>query len=158
MLVLSLTAHATVMVHLNLDELSRRSDAVVVGTVTDMHTQLINGYPWTVATVSVDQSLLKKASGSIRVQVPGGIQLINGRMLVTHVDGAPSLNRLQKAVFFLRGKAPENMQFVGWNQGFWSIHNSGGREVAVSSYETSVPQQLWLDDLKSRVQKARSQK
>lgn len=157
LLAVVLSAYATVMVHLDLDELSRRSDAVVVGTVTDTHTIFVHGYPWTVATLSVHESLLKSTSGSIRVQIPGGVQVINGRVLVTRVDGAPSLTRLQKAVFFLRGNAPENMQLVGWNQGFWPISNVGGREVATSGDESSAFPQLSLEDLKSRVQKARRQ-
>lgn len=152
-----LNAPASVLLHLDLQELSRRSDFVVVGTVTDMNTITINGIPWTVATLSVHDSWLKTAPASLRVMVPGGVRLVHGRMLMTRVDGAPVLSRLQKAVFFLRGKAAENLQLVGWEQGYWTVRSeaAGTREVAVSGDESIAPVQWTIEELRARVQKAR---
>lgn len=150
------TATATVMIHLDVDELSRRSDAVVVGTILDTTTRMIDHYPWTVATVEVHDSFLKGMSRTIQVEVPGGIQTINGKMLVTRVDGAPAFQKMDQAVFFLRGRAPENFQVVGWSQGFWHVRNVNGRETALAADDSGL--QFSLEELRAKVQRAAREK
>lgn len=149
-------ATATVMIHLDVDELSRRSDIVVVGTIVDTTTRIVDHYPWTVATVEVHDSFLKGVSRTIQVETPGGIQMINGKMLVTRIDGAATFRKMDKAVFFLRENVPQSFQLVGWSQGFWHIQNTNGKEMAVAGDESGV--HLSLEELRARVQKAAREK
>ncbi len=152
----SFSAQATVQKKLSLTELTSKSALVAVGRVVDLRYLTVNSRVWTIVTVMVETSVKGRGENSIQLRIPGGMQTINGRTLVTKVEGTPEFNRMQRGVFFLNGKAPAYFDLVGWNQGFWKVQTQNGREVAIaSSQETdpdvSVPLDRFLYDIRNAV-------
>jgi len=153
LLLTSFQVQATVQKKLSLSELTGKSALVAVGRIVDLQYLTVNSRPWTIVTVMVETSVKGKGEKSVQLRVPGGMQNLNGRTLVTKVDGTPDLSRMQRGVFFLNGKAPAYFDLVGWNQGFWKVETQDGRDVAVaSSQETdpavSVPLDRFLNDVR----------
>lgn len=149
-------AHATVQKKLSLGELTGKSALVAVGRVVDIRYLTVDSRAWTIVTVAVETPVKGSGSNSFQFRLPGGMQIINGRTLVTKVEGTPELNRLQRGVFFLSGRAPAYFDLVGWNQGFWKVETQNGHDVVVASSqeadsEASVPLDRFLNEVRNAV-------
>lgn len=131
-------APATVVDRLTFSELARRADRIVVGKVIDIRYEVIGGEAWTVVT-ALPELQYKGKDSTVTFRIPGGRQIVNGRILVTAVEGAPQFHILQKGVFFVGGQAPEYFQLLGWNRGFWPIEIRAGREMVLEN--TNEPDQ-----------------
>lgn len=147
-------ANATTMVKLNVDSLSQQSNTVAVGQVVEMRSVMIHGEPWITATVLVEKSLKGYANGFLYLRIPGGVHPINGRLAMTKVEGTPDLHLTERGVFFLQGRAPQYMDLVGWNQGYWRVTNVAGKDYVTRSDESSPV--ISLDRLTQDVSKASS--
>ena len=155
-LLVSFSAQATVQKKLSLAELTGKSAVVAVGRVIDIRYLTVDSRVWTIVTVALERSVKGRGENSILLRVPGGMQTINGRTLVTKVEGTPELNRMQRGVFFLNGRVPAYFDLVGWNQGFWKVETQNGREVAVASSQeadpdVSIPLDRFLNDIRNAV-------
>lgn len=156
---ISFSTHATVQKKLSLTELTNKSALVAVGRVVDLRYLTVDSRVWTIVTVMVETPVKGRGQNSIMLRIPGGLQTINGRTLVTKVEGTPELNRLQRGVFFLNGNAPAYFDLVGWNQGFWKVETQNGHEVALaSSQETDTGEALPLDRFLNDIRNAAREK
>jgi len=154
-LLFSFSAQATVQKKLSLTELTGKSAVVAVGRVVDLHYLTVDSRVWTIVTVVVETPVKGRGQNSVKLRIPGGMQTINGRTLVTRVEGTPELTRLQRGVFFLNGKAPAYFDLVGWNQGFWKVETQNGQEVVTaSSQETDASAALPLDRFLNEIRNA----
>jgi hypothetical protein len=138
---------------LTLPTLTEKADLVGIGRVVDLENRVINGQSWTFASVTMEKGLKGRSGGQVRVKIPGGQQTIQGRILVTKVEGAPELNVNQRAVFFLNGKEQEDYVFTGLGSGFWRVETKEGMEVAAPA-TTPEAAHIPLNRLVSEVERA----
>jgi hypothetical protein len=155
-LLLSREVMATMGRSLSVESVTQQSDLIVTGTVVDQRFVMIDNQPWTLITVMPDESVKGSARGAVHFRIPGGIWQKDGLPVVTRVEGAPQLELMEKGVFFLHGTAPQYLDLVGWNHGYWKVQSDSGHEVAVSASNPveSVP----LDRLLHRVRSVSKRK
>jgi hypothetical protein len=136
------TASATIIQRLELKDLQQSASSVVLGRVTDIHYQTFQNRPWTIITLKVEKSLKGSGSGTVRFRIPGGMQTLDGRTLVTKVEGVPEIRLHERAVFFLEAKPPSFAGLLGWNQGLYRLIQNNGVEFVLRSDGTQSPQKL----------------
>jgi len=155
-LLLSTAGQATSVVAMNLDELTQRSDAIVIGTAKNvtygMHPTA--GYPVTKTTFKVDETLYGDESVQERtVSVVGGPA---GNGLVTVVPGMPRFKVDEKAVLFLvTDPATGNAVPTGLQQGVFRIKVDPKTE---KEYIVNQSVDLGVTSLNSDAAKARTKK
>lgn len=132
-------ARAVEAEHLSRAALAGQADVVVIGRITGLKSAVIHGQVWTVATISPERSLKGRPAATLRVQIPGGEQVIGGRTLVTRIEGAPVLNVNQKGLFFLNHGDSDVHHLTGVNQGYWRIETVSGKEVVTSVSGSAEP-------------------
>jgi len=140
-LLFAMQTEATIIKKMSIRDLSSDADQIISGRVVDLQYENVNGYLWTLATIRISKSVKGMISGSVQIRIPGGRQTVNGRTLVTQIEGAPVLNNLDEGVFFLESRPPAYPQVLGWEQGYFRISRIGGREY-FSSARQSEPQPL----------------
>ncbi len=113
---------ATTILPMSLEELTRRSDSIVVGKVTSVaYTKnAATGYPETRTTFTVQNPVYgDEKAAEVVVAVPGGPV---GNGLVTIVPGMPVFKVDERAVLFLVKDADRGVSFpVGAEQGVYRI-------------------------------------
>lgn len=114
---------ATTVKAMKLDELTQRSDAIVVGEVTAIATktsQETGSYPETHTTFEVQEVLFGQESATqITVTTIGGPA---GNGLVTKVPGMPEFRVDEKAVLFLVSDQAKGVTIpTGLNQGVFRV-------------------------------------
>jgi hypothetical protein len=77
------------------------SDVVVLGTVHAVHTTRLDGELVTIATVTVEESLLGEPEPSLEVVVPGGFDLDRRVPIATVVSGQTQLASGERLILFL---------------------------------------------------------
>ena len=143
------TARSTETSKLSVTDLTKAAQVVILGRIVNLKTIVLNGEPWTIATFAVEQTLKGDAKGMIYFRIPGGMQQVNGRTLVTKVEGAPELSTMQRGVLFLSGRAPEYFTPVGLGQGYWRVEAENGRDVVrPSEYVPDSPAQPLVEFLR----------
>ncbi len=113
---------ATTILPMSLEELTRRSDSILVGKVKSVtFTQNeVTGYPETRTTITVENPVYgdEKAT-EVVVAVPGGP---TGNGLVTIVPGMPRFKVDERAILFLVKDKDRGVSFpVGAEQGVYRI-------------------------------------
>ncbi len=119
---LALSVQATTVAPLSLEEMTRRSDSIVVGKATSVTYGFNNraGYPETRTTFTVESGLYGDSTGeSVVVCLPGGPA---GNGLVTVVPGMPKFKVDERAVLFLvKDKSRDVAIPTGLEQGVFRI-------------------------------------
>lgn len=100
------------------------------------------GQPWTIVTLHIEKTLKGDSTFSIEFRIPGGMQSIDGRTLVTRVDGVPDIKNQERGVFFIESLPPSYPGLFGWNQGFYRIVEKNGKEYAVRSDGMREPRKM----------------
>lgn len=153
------SAHGTVATNASPSSVAREADVIAVGRVVNLETIVQNGDPWTIATIVPEQSVKGKSSTQIRIRIPGGQHMVNGRTMITAVEDAPVLNINQKAVFFVNSNEDTDVyDFTGLNHGYWRVENRSGQEVAVPSANDAapaVPLDRFMSDIREAMKEAK---
>lgn len=97
-LLLPTGARATTLEKLGTADLTRRSVAVIAGSVTAISVDVVNGEARTAVTFAVSRSLKGAATRSVTAYVPGG-RLPNG--LIERVDDMPTFTLGERCVVFI---------------------------------------------------------
>ncbi|MFN7951336.1 MAG: hypothetical protein U0610_06400 [bacterium] len=131
-------AFATTMVALDVGQLARHSNAVVIGKVGDVHVQADKpGVPLTRAIVHVSESLRGDLSGDVEVLSPG-------------FPGSPSFASGDELVLFITSRDGLNV-LTGYQQGhFRVLHDKDGNRVldrALPTHDRAAAGSRSLDDL-----------
>jgi hypothetical protein len=124
------------------EELRTKATSVVLARVAKVQYETHGGQPWTIVTLQIEKRLKGDSNSSIQFRIPGGMQSVDGRTLVTRVDGVPHLNNHERGIFFLESSPPSYPGLVGWNQGFYRIVEKNGQEYAVRSVGTREPRKM----------------
>jgi hypothetical protein len=111
---------------------------VVLGRVIRLRTVQEGKQIWTIAAVLPEHAMKGRPASPVEFRIPGGARQVNGRTLVTKVDGVPELKIMQKAVFFLNPSSSPYFELTGWYQGFWKVETRNGRELTASNEEGVV--------------------
>lgn len=117
------SAQATTVKAMNLDELTQRSDSIIVGEVTSITTktpQETGSYPETHTTFEVQDTLAgAQKTQAITVSTIGGPA---GNGLVTKVPGMPEFRVEEKVVLFLVSDAAKGVFIpTGLSQGVFRV-------------------------------------
>lgn len=120
-LLVPLAATASTMLALDLGQLTRAADEVVVGEVIGLQAEPIRGGIITRVTVRVEAAVAGRAGegDELEIVVPGGE--FDGIGMLVH--GAPRLVHGRQYLLFLRRHAPE-YQVVGMAQGAWPLRRA----------------------------------
>lgn len=127
MCLLTVPAHATVLVAADLGELARDAIAIARGRVVSVDARWTEDRRTTETLVTLDvESYLKGDLGSsVQFRVPGG-QLGRYRSIVV---GAPEFTSDERVIVFLGARGPSIPHLVGFSQGVYRVvpaANSGG--------------------------------
>ncbi|RAL21676.1 hypothetical protein DL240_12535 [Lujinxingia litoralis] len=118
LLTFSSTAWATTLERLDLQELVVNSDAVVIGQVTRIETELDErGRVHSIIEVRVDESLKGAPGQTVTIRQLGGVHGDIG----TRVAGMPRLNVDDQAMLFLSGDVHQAVAVTGMAQGFFRL-------------------------------------
>ena len=137
------------------EELRTKATSVVLARVAKVQYETHGGEPWTIVTLQIEKTLKGDSNSSIQFRVPGGMQSIDGRTLVTRVDGVPDIKNRERGIFFLESLPPAYPGLYGWSQGFYRIVEKNGKEYAVRSDGTKEPRKI-EDFLKDFAKESRS--
>ena len=132
-LCLPIWCSATTLQKLTLPELRDHAVSVVVARVADLRYQSFNGRIWTIVELQVENALKGNSSGRVHFRIPGGMRSVNGRTLVTQVDGVPEIRDGERGIFFLETRPPAFADLVGWNQGFYRLIEKNGKQYVLRS-------------------------
>jgi hypothetical protein len=140
LLLLPVFCSGTTLQKLTLPELRTHAASVVIGKVAELRYRTINGRIWTIVELQVEKTLKGNVSGRVHFRIPGGMQSVNGRTLVTRVDGVPQIESRDRGIFFLETNPPAFADLVGWNQGFYRLIEKNGKEYVLRSDQTQPSQ------------------
>ena len=127
-LMVSVSAGASVVIALDLQELTAEADRIVVGQVVWVEPIRIgNGMIRTRYRIQVEQDLRGSGDREIIVETLGGRI---GR-LAMRVEGAPSFALGDRAVVFVRGEGDAIFHPVGMAQGVMRIERENGRDMVI---------------------------
>ncbi len=136
-LVLAISAGATTIARMNLDELTRAAHVVARGKCLSSDARWDGGYIVTVNTFAVSESLKGSAQGQITVRLLGGKV---GHMKAT-VDGVPQFERGDDVFLFLEPTREGDLSVTGWVQGAFRVQadpQTGKELVSQDSASFSV--------------------
>ena len=132
----------TTLQKLTLPELRNHAASVVIARVAGLRYHSFNGRIWTIVELQVEKALKGSSSGKIYFRIPGGMQSVDGRALVTRVDGVPELKPGERGIFFLETTPPAYADLVGWNQGFYRLIEKNGKQYVLRADATQPLQTL----------------
>ena len=124
------------------EELRTKATSVVLARVAKVQYENHGGQPWTIVTLEIEKALKGDSTSSIQFRIPGGMQSIDGRTLVTRVDGVPEIKNRERGIFFLESFPPSYPGLYGWDQGFYRIVEKNGQEYAVRSDGMREPRKM----------------
>ncbi|HKI06436.1 MAG TPA: hypothetical protein VKK31_30935 [Thermoanaerobaculia bacterium] len=153
LLVLALPAGASTFLAMSQEELVEKSGAVVAGRVVEVSSYWNREGTaiFTEAVIEVQDSLLGKAPGHVRVRTFGGE--VGDVKLVA--PGFPTFARGEKLLLFLEPKKDGFHRVLGYQQGQFRIRpDPSGREMAVPSWEADTARILKADGTTLRVPRA----
>ena len=136
----------------------QKLDSVRCGTsCRTCNTETHDGQAWTIITLQIEKTLKGDSNSSIQFRIPGGMQSIDGRTLVTRVDGIPEIKNGERAIFFLESMPPAYPGLFGWSQGFYRIVEKNGQEYAVRSDGLQEPKRMedFVKDFQKDSQRSR---
>lgn len=120
-------ANATTVVQMDVDDLTAAADAIVVGTVTDIKAELVDGRVFTEITVKVETSLKGEPGQSLVIKHLGG----RTAELATYVAGMPHFEKGERALLFLEDKG-KTWVTVGLSLGKWTLTGEGDDMKAIA--------------------------
>jgi len=133
-LLLCTSAHGLSVVSRSFDELVQRADLVLVGTVTDVHSEFAaGGLDQNTIFSYVNFNDLQVVKGKVTAEayvlrVPGGVM---GRFAQDY-PGIPAFQTGQRYLVFIRGNQHDFFPVVGISQGVFRIlSNAQGQQVVV---------------------------
>jgi len=124
------------------EELRTKATSVVLARVAKVQYETHGSEAWTIVTLQIEKTLKGDSNSSIQFRIPGGMQSVDGRTLVTRVDGVPEIKNRERGIFFLESQPPAYPGLYGWNQGFYRIVEKNGQEFAVRSDGTKEPRKM----------------
>jgi hypothetical protein len=135
--------HGTILQKLSLSELKSAASSVHLARVTQLQYVSEGGGVWTIVTINIEKTLQGNFTvSSVRFRIPGGQQSIDGRTLVTKVDGVPEFHPSERGIFFLESAPPSYSGLLGWNQGFYRVIQRKGEDYVVRSDGIQGPVKL----------------
>jgi hypothetical protein len=145
---LATIVHATILKEFSLSELRMKSDAIVQARVEKIEYQTVQGKPWTILHLRIEKSIRGTSSRLMTLRLPGGQETVNGRTLVTRVEGVPEVRLQERGIYFLESTPPSYPELLGWFQGYYRIIQRNQEEYALRSDGTQKPiklQEFWRE-------------
>ena len=144
-------AAATTLKTFTQAEIRSKADSILIGRVAKIEYEMVDGRPWTLVSVKTEKTLKGHPAEVLRFRIPGGRQSVDGRTLVTRVDGVPEIRDQERGIFFLESQSPFYRGLLGWEQGFYRLVQKNGADYAVRSDGGETP--LKLDEWIKQFQK-----
>jgi hypothetical protein len=152
MFLMAVSAYATTVQRLGLEDLTKKAHSIVVGRVTNSRTYWSSNRKliFTSYTLQVDENIKGQAAQSVEITTIGGkigdVEL--------HVSGMPSFQAGESAVVFLEQSAGYQT-VLGLGQGKFTVNggqvvNSVG-DLSFPDGRPGVPTKMPLPDFKNRI-------
>jgi hypothetical protein len=116
-LALALSARATTIVHMNMEELTNSAQLVARGKCVASEARMDGGMIWTFTTFEVSETLKGNAARQITVRLLGGKV---GHMKST-VDGVPQFRPGEEVFLFLEPTREGDLSVTAWVQGTFRV-------------------------------------
>ncbi len=117
LLMLVLSAGATTIVRMNLDELTGAAHVVARGKCVSSEARWDRGNIWTFTTFEVEETLKGTVPQQITIRLPGG----KVWHLTSTVDSVPQFRTGEEAFLFLEPTAAGDLSVTGWVQGTFRV-------------------------------------
>ena len=162
---LAITAGATTIVRMSLDELTGAAQTVARGKCTSSEARMDGGYIWTFTTFDVSETLKGSNSRQVTVRLLGGKV---GHMKST-VDGVPQFTPGDDVFLFLEPMREGDLSVTGWVQGTFRVQRDAqtGKETvtqdsaafsvfdpATRQFKTEGSRNLPIETFRLRVREA----
>jgi hypothetical protein len=114
---------ATTIARLDLPQMVRAADAIVVGRVVAADPHWMGGVLFTRYTLAVEETLLGEGRQAVHVLAPGGIDRGRRVPIGMAVAGAPTFVANERALLLLTAMpdSPGDFALVGFNQGRFTV-------------------------------------
>jgi hypothetical protein len=121
-------------------DMARRSAMIITGQCVETRTNWIERTLYTVATVSVGETIKGDPSSTVNVLLPGGIDIKRNIPVAMTFAGAPVMFQNDKVLLFLANSnaMPNSYSIMGFAQGKFTIVEKGG-EPMVSPNQAVAP-------------------
>ena len=135
LVLLSAMAHATTVVKKTFDDLLKESDAIVLGTVSDVASQYVGEKKDIVTHVTLSNLTVLHgalAASTLVLRQEGGD--VQGD--VVHIEGSPVFSKGDRVIVFIKGNGTEMIPFVGWTQGVFRVfQDSATKKERITDHE-----------------------
>jgi hypothetical protein len=128
-------AHAAILEHLSLDDLTLKSSAIVRAKVIGSYADFRGSMIYTHWKVQVEQRLKGTNRSTIEVLIPGG----SARGFHQDVSGAPKLLIGKEYLLFLWTSRRGSTYITGLSQGLFELRKNAGGEWMVSRASSGEP-------------------
>lgn len=136
--ILAISAGATTAPQLDIPDLTRQADVIVLATATTDHSVWIEGNLYTSVTLEVHETLKGKTAPQVTLILPGGVDADRPVPVATLWPGQPRIDPGERVLLFLRelstARPPrhDTYSIVGFSQGKFTLGNDAdGAAVAV---------------------------
>jgi hypothetical protein len=133
-LVLAISAGATTIARMNLDELTRAAHVVARGKCVSSEARFDNGNIWTFTTFEVEETLKGSAVGQITIRLPGG----KVGHLTSTVDAVPQFRAGEEAYLFLEPTAAGDLSVTSWVQGTFRVRRDAATAKETVTQDTAA--------------------
>jgi len=126
---------------LSLEQMAQGAQLIVIGECTGTQSQWAGRNLYTLATVSVTESLKGAAPGTLRVAIPGGIDSNRRFPIAMTYPGAPQFALGEEVIVFLddtQSEIPNSYAVMGFPQGKLSVNQGSNGEKVVMSDMTKA--------------------
>jgi hypothetical protein len=129
---------------MSMEQMTRGAAMIVVGECTGTKSQWVERRLYTLATVTVTESLKGAAPEKVTIAIPGGIDSNRSVPIAMTYAGAPRFSLGEGVVVFLddaQSEIPDSYSVMGFAQGKFSVAKDQNSEPVVMRDMTKAPVQ-----------------
>ena len=140
---------------LSMEQMAQGAALIVVGDCTETKSQWVERRLYTLATVTVKESLKGSAPEKVTVAIPGGIDSNRRFPIAMTYAGAPQFSLGEGVVVFLddtQSEIPDSYSVMGFAQGKYSINKASDGEPVVMRDMTKATVQTGAGAIRGNLQ------
>jgi hypothetical protein len=128
--------------------------AIVIGQCTETKSRWVERRLVTDATISIAETIKGTAAGTLKVELPGGIDANRKAPIAMTYAGAPQISLDEKVFLFLIGPddGSNSYSVMGFAQGKFSVGQANSGEEVVTRDMTKAPVQTGAGAIRGNLQ------
>ena len=128
---------------LSMREMTQKASLIVIGQCAETHSRWVERRLVTDATILVEEAIKGDVAGTLKVELPGGIDSNRKFPVAMTYAGAPQISRDEKVFLFLAGPddGSNSYSVMGFAQGKFSVGQANDGQPVVTRDMTMAPVQ-----------------